>query len=139
MPNEASGAGWIYDQDQITVSMPPGAGQVSSVNALPRPFRWTLTKVSLIVKTVFAGAGATRTFNVRRGGPTGDVVATGVVTLAAGAAVGAVIDIPVTGGSADFLDAHNLTLEWPAAGAVAFTAGEIVVTLSTRKRTQQRN
>lgn len=139
MPNEASGAGWMFTPENIPIKMPPGTGQVSSVLSLPRGYRSTIIAVKLIVSVAFAGAGATRTFNVRRGSATGTVIATRTVALADGATVGTVLDVPVTGGSADFLDGDNLTIEWPTAGAVAFTAGEVTVVIITRKRTQQKN
>lgn len=139
MPNEASGAGFIYRQVPITVSLPPGTGQVSSVLSLPIGFRQTIIAVKTIVKVAATGAGATRTFNVRKGSASGTVVATATWVLADGATVGTVKDIPVTAAAADFLDADTLTIEWPTAGAVAFTAGEIEVVITTRQRVQQRN
>lgn len=139
MPNEASGAGWIFDQDQIAIKVPGGTAQVSSVLSLPRGFRHTITAVKLIVTVAFTGVGATRTFNVRRGSATGTVQATRTVALADGAAVGTVLDVPISSGQGEFLDGDNLTIEWPTAGAVAFTAGEVIVAITTRKRVQQRN
>lgn len=139
MPNEASGAGFQYNQDQFAIKVPAGTSQVSSVLSLPRAFRHTVIACKLIVTVAFAGAGATRTFNVRKGSATGTVVATRTVALADGATVGTVLDVPVTAAAADFLDGDNLTIEWPTAGAVAFTAGEVIVVLTRRQRTQQRN
>lgn len=137
MPREAAGAGWIYTTEYIPIDLPAGAGQVSSVLSLPRGFADIVRSVKLIVKKVATGAGATRTFNVRKGNATGTVIATGTYVLADGATVGAVKDIPVTAGNAARLDGDDLTIEWAAAGAVAFTAGEVIVAIKTRKRIQQ--
>ena len=139
MPREAAGNGYIYTQESHRIAIPGGTGQVSSILSLPQLRRFAIVAVKVITAIAGTGAGATRTFNVRRGSATGTVVATGTITLAGTAAVGVVQDIPVTGGSAEFIDSDNLTIEWPTAGAVAFTAGEILVVLTTRQHMQQRN
>ena len=139
MPREAAGAGYAYNQRVITIPLPAGAGQVSSVLSLPTGFGHTITAVKAVVAVVATGAGATRTLNVRKGSATGTVVATATYVLADGATVGTVKDIPVTAANADFLDADTLTIEWPTAGAVAFTAGQIELVITTRARIQQRN
>lgn len=139
MPRETSGSGFIFQQDQFAIPMPAGTGQVSSILNLPRGFLHTITAVKLIVAVAFTGAGASRTFNVRKGSATGTVVATRTVVLADGATVGTVLDVPVTAAAADFLDGDNLTVEWPTAGAVAFTAGQVTLVITRRQRQQQRN
>ena len=139
MPRETSGAGFIFEQEHIAINIPAGTGQVSSVLSLPRGFGATITAVKATVKVAATGAGASRTFNVRKGSATGTVVATATYVLADGATIGSVKDIPVTAAAADFLDADNLTIEWPTAGAVAFTAGELIISITSRKRIQQRN
>jgi hypothetical protein len=141
MPNEAAGAGWIYAADQYRVPFPPGTGQVNAVLSKPVGFRQTLMGVRIIAAAVAAGGGASRTFNVRKGSATGIVIATATVVLADLDALGEVKVIPVTGVGADieFLDGDTLSIEWATAGAVAFTAGEFIVEIATRKRVQQRN
>ena len=139
MPRETSGSGFNFTQDQFSIPMPAGTGQVSSINALPRNFLHSIIRVDAIVAVAFTGAGASRTFNVRKGGPTGTVVATRTIVLADGATVGAILNVPVTLAAADFLDADTLTVEWPTAGAVAFTAGQITLVITRRQRPQQRN
>lgn len=139
MPRETSGSGYIYAQESHAIPLPAGAGQVSSILSLPQARRFAITAVKIVTQVAATGAGATRTFNVRRGSATGTVAATGTVTLANQATVGAVLDIPVTPANAEFIDSNDLTIEWPTAGAVAFTAGSILVVLTTRQKTQQRN
>jgi hypothetical protein len=112
---------------------------VSSVLSLPRGYGCTIISVKAVVRVAATGAGASRTFNLRKGSATGTVVATATYVLADGATVGSVKDIPVTAAAADFLDGDNLTIEWPTAGAVAFTAGDLIIAITSRKRIQQRN
>jgi len=139
MPNEASGAGWIHDHKPITVSIPPGTAQVSSVLSLPMGFREAIVGIRAVVKVAATGAGASRVLNFRRGSASGTVIATTTYVLADGATVGSFKVIPMSAGDADFLDGDTLTIEWPTAGAVAFTAGELTFIIYTRKRVQQRN
>lgn len=139
MPRESSGSGFIYGQESHYIPLPAGAGQVSSILSLPQLRRFAVTAVKVVTAIAGTGAGATRTFNVRKGSATGTVVATGTVTLASQATVGVVLDIPVTAANGEFIDSNDLTIEWPTAGAVAFTAGAILVVLTTRQKTQQRN
>lgn len=139
MPREAAGAGHIFVTEHIPVTIPAGTGQVSSVLSLPRGYRSFVTAVKAIVKVAATGAGASRVLNVRKGSATGTVVATTTYVLADGATVGTVKDLPVTAGTEQFEDADTLTIEWPTAGAVAFTAGELILAITTRRRMQQRN
>jgi hypothetical protein len=115
---------------------------VSSVLSLPVPFGHTLIKISAVVAVVATGAGASRVLNIRKGSATGGILATTTYVLADGATVGTVKDIPVAPvapANADWLDADTLTIEWPTAGAVAFTAGQLEIVLTSRQRIQQRN
>ena len=141
MPREAAGAGYIYTKSQYRVPFPPGTGQVTSINLLPAFSAHALVSVNIIAATAATGAGASRTFNVRRGSATGTVVATGLVVLTDLDTLGKVKTIvPVTSsGVADFIDSDTITVEWATAGAVAFTAGEFIVELVVRRRLQQRN
>lgn len=139
MPRPAAGAGFVYGQESHRIAIPGGTAQVSSFLSLPQGRNFTIIAVKAVVAVVATGAGATRTFNVRKGNATGAVVATATYALADGATVGSVKDIPVTQANADFLDADTLTIEWPTAGAVAFTAGELNIVITTRQRLQQRN
>ena len=139
MPRESAGAGWVYATDQYRIPFPPGTGQVNAVLSKPIGFAMSITAVRIIAAAVAAGAGASRVFNVRKGSATGTVVATATVVLANLDALGEVVNIPVTTADADFLDADTLTIEWATAGAVAFTAGEFIVEIVSRKRLQQRN
>lgn len=129
--------GFAIVQESFAIPIPAGTGQVSSVLSLPRGFVASITKVSAVVRVVATGAGASRVLNIRKGSATGAVVATTTYVLADGATVGAVKDVPVTAANADFADADTLTIEWPTAGAVAFTAGELNLVITTRRRLQR--
>lgn len=120
-----------------TIPFPAGTGQVTSLLSFPLGFAGTIEKVSIYASVVAAGAGASRTFNVRKGTATGTVVATATVVLADLNTVGAAPkDIPVTAANASFVDADTLTIEWAAAGAVAFTAGTFHVAIRFRQKPQ---
>jgi hypothetical protein len=86
---------------------------------------------------VATGAGATRTLRVLKGAST--VVATGTITLAGMSDLGEQTALTVTDdhNTNRFDDAETLTIDSPAAGAVAFTAGEGMLTLVWRTRPQQ--
>lgn len=135
--------GFLRDLAQLTIPFPAGTGQVTSLLSLPLGFNGTVEKVSIYSSIVAAGAGASRTFNVRKGTASGIVIATATVVLADLNAVGAVKDIPVVTTSTngvpdrDFIDTDTLTIEWATAGAVAFTAGVFHVVVRTRQRAQR--
>jgi len=142
MPRESAGAGWIYGQEHFRIPIPAGTGQVSSLLSLPVLRGVTLIFIKAVVVVAATGASASRVLNIRRGNATGTVVATTTYVLADGATVGSFKDIPVTAGAAagaPFIDSDTLTVEWPTAGAVAFTAGELDLVLYTRQRLQQKN
>lgn len=122
----------------LTIPFPPGTGQVTSLLSVPLGFVGTVEKVSIYSSIVAAGAGASRTFNVRKGSATGAVVATATVVLADLNAIGAAVkDIPVTVANADFTDTDTLTIEWATAGAVAYTAGVFHVVVRYRQKPQR--
>lgn len=141
MPREASGAGFAYSKDQYRVPFPPGTGQVTSVNQVPINSQASLVAVNIVAAVAATGAGASRTFNVRKGSATGTVIATATVVLADLDTLGEVKAIApsTSSGVPDLIDSDVVTIEWAAAGAVAFTAGEFIVELVWRRRLQQRN
>jgi len=138
MPRSAP-FGFGRDQVVLTIPFPAGTGQVTSLLSLPLGFAATVEKVSIYSSVAATGAGASRTFNVRKGSATGTVMATATVVLADLSTVGAVKDIPVVAaaGVADFADADTLTIEWATAGAVAYTAGTFHVVVRTRQKAQR--
>ena len=123
----------------LTIPFPAGTGQVTSLLSLPLGFQGTIEKVSIYSSVAATGAGASRTFNVRKGTATGAVMATATVVLADLSTVGAIKDIPLTAVVADrdFGDADTLTIEWPTAGAVAYTAGVFHVVIRLRQKGQR--
>jgi hypothetical protein len=131
--------GFGRDLAALTIPFPAGTGQVTSLLSLPLGFQGTVEKVSIYSSVAATGAGASRTFNVRKGTATGTVMATATVVLADLSTVGAVKDIPITAVTLDrdFADADTLTLEWATAGAVAFTAGTFHVVIRVRDRMQR--
>lgn len=125
----------------LTIPFPAGTGQVTSLLSLPLGFAGEIEKVSVYSSIAATGAGASRTFNIRRGTASGTVMATATVVLADLSTVGVIKDIPVVAGgmplTASFVDADTLTIEWATAGAVAFTAGTFHVVIRVRDKSQK--
>ena len=121
----------------ITLPIPAGTALVENVTDLVGGFKFTLEKVVASVQIPGTGAGATRVLRVIKGAST--VAATGTITLAGTAAVGQQTLLTVTADDiANFFDdADTLTIDWPAAGAVAFTAGQLHLALVLRAQTQR--
>lgn len=131
--------GFSRDVQVHTIPFPAGTGQVSSLLSLPLGYAGTVEKVSIYSSIAATGAGASRTFNVRKGNATGTVMATGTVVLADLSTVGVpkVVAVSTVAGAADFADADTLTIEWATAGAVAFTAGTFHVAITVRSKAQR--
>jgi hypothetical protein len=124
----------------FTIPFPAGTAQVTSVLSFPLGFLGTVEKVTIYSSVAATGAGASRTFNVRKGTATGTVVATATVVLADLSTVGAIKNIPVVVaplGTPDLQDADVLTIEWATAGAVAYTAGTFHVAVQIRHKAQR--
>ena len=129
------GIGWVRSTDSIAITIPAGTATVAVVTALAAGFKRYLESAVAYVGVAGTGAGATRTLEVLKNGSV--VVATGTVTLAGTATPGAATALAVTDANAEFLDADTLTVDFPTAGAVAFTAGTLVLVLKWRTRPQQ--
>jgi hypothetical protein len=138
MPRNAP-YGFTRDVQVFTIPFPAATGQVTSLLSLPLGFSGTIERVAIYSSVVAAGAGASRTFNVRKGSATGTVMATATVVLADLNAVGTpkVVPVSTVAGAADFVDADTLTIEWATAGAVAFTGGTFHVVITTRQLGQR--
>jgi hypothetical protein len=129
--------GFTRDVIVLTIPFPAGTGQVTSILSLPLGFAGTVERAAIYASVVATGAGATRTLNIRKGIATGTVMATATVALADLNAVGNVKAVPAVAGAADFADADTLTIEWAAAGAVAYTAGTFHVAITVRQKAQR--
>lgn len=134
MPRKAI-YGFHRGQFNIYVPLPAGTGLVESVTDMVPGFDFVVEKVTAHVAIAGTGAGATRVLNILKGAST--VVATATVTLADTATVGVLKAFTTTAANAKFLDADTLSVEWPTAGAVAFTAGAIVLTVHYRSLPQR--
>jgi hypothetical protein len=138
MPRSAP-YGFTRDVIVLSIPFPAGTGQVTSLLSLPLGFAGRLERCAIYSSIAATGAGASRTFNVRKGSATGTVMATATVVLADLSTVGApkVIPVSTVAGAADFADADTLTLEWATAGAVAYTAGTFHVVATIRQLAQR--
>lgn len=137
MPRETAGAGFIRTQCNIRFPIGAGAGLIEYQTDAILGHGFTVEKVEGFVVVAGTGAGATRLFRVLKGAAT--VVASATVALADTATVGAKVPaFTIVTADADFLDASTLTVDSPAAGAVAYTAGELALVITLRQRTQQR-
>jgi hypothetical protein len=136
MPREGQN-GWIRSTTGLYIPIPGGTSAVEALTDLTQTYRQMLETAVAVVTVAGTGSGANRTIRVLKG--TGTVVATGTLTLANTATVGAKVALTVTddGATNAFEDDDVLTVDFPAAGAVAFTAGAINLLLGWRTRPQQ--
>jgi len=135
MPREAI-YGFIRGQFNIPCNFPAGTGLIESLTDYVPGFGFVIEKVSIVVDTVGTGTSASRAFRVTKN--TSDVAASVTYLLADSTPVGK--SVPVTlGALADrtFDDDDTLSIEWLAAGAVAFTAGRFHVVIQYRQRAQK--
>lgn len=123
----------------FTIPFPAGTGQVTSLLSFPLGFQGSVEKVTIYSSIAATGAGASRTFNIRKGTAAGAIMATATVVLADLQTPGVIKDVPITAVALDrdFIDADTLTIEWPTAGAVAFTAGTFHVAVRIRDKGQR--
>jgi len=135
MPREASGAGWIRGQIALYFPIPAGTGAVEVLTDLIPAFKFYIEKVTAVVLVAATGSSASRVCNVVKDAST--VVATTTYVLADGATVGAIKAFTVTPANAEFLDGSKLSVEFPTAGASAFTAGSLMLLIQYRTRPQQ--
>jgi hypothetical protein len=137
MPREGRW-GWTRTGFGIYIPLPSGTGAVEVVTDAVLGYITFLEKVFATVAVAGTGSGASRVVNVLKGAST--VMATHTLVLAEVGTVGAVVPFTVTddGGTNMLEDADTLTVEFPTAGAVAFTAGAINLYLGFRTRPQQK-
>jgi hypothetical protein len=127
---------WARMPLSIYAPIPAGTGAVEAVTDLVPGFAFQVEKATVAVAVAGTGAGANRTIRVLKGAST--VVATGTLTLANAGTVGALVELTVTddGAANAFEDADVLTVDFPSAGAVAFSAGAIMLILVLRAKPQ---
>lgn len=138
MPREAGGPGaWIRTVENYLINIPAGTGAAEFLTDLVPGFRRFLEVARFTVTTAGVGSGASRTLRVLKGAST--VVATGTLTEAGTSDLGEQTGLVVTddGSTNMFDDGDLLSIDTPAAGAVAFSAGAGILTLVWRTRPQQ--
>lgn len=133
MPRKAP-YGWVRSHLNLYIPIPGGTGAADVVTAFLAGFGFIVEKVRAYTAIAGTGAGATRTIRVLKGTT---VVATGTVTLAGTATVGSETSLAVTAADAEFVDVSTLTVDFPAAGAVAFTAGALNLVIHVRQQNQR--
>ena len=129
--------GFVRGQFNIPCNFPAGTALVESLTDYTPGFGFVIEKVSIVVDTVGTGAGASRAFRVTKNASTSAAAVTYV--LADSTPVGKAV--PVTLGTEEdrtFDDDDTLSIEWLAAGAVAFTAGRFHVVIQYRQRPQRK-
>lgn len=128
--------GFIRGQINIACNFPAGTALVESLTDFLPGFGFVVEKVSIAVDTAGGGAGASRAFRVTKNAST--EVATTTYVLADSATVGAVKNCTLgTEENRTFRDTDTLSIEWLAAGAVAFTGGRFNVIVQFRQRPQR--
>lgn len=119
----------------LYIPLPTGTTLVEALTDIVPGFGFTIEKVTAVVSTPGTGAGASRVFRIVKGAAT--VAATTTLVLADTATFGAIKPLTVTPANADFGDTDTLTVDFPAAGAVAFTAGAVNLLIQYRTRAQR--
>lgn len=120
----------------FSVNFPAGTGLVEAATDAVLGHNYILEKAFIVTDTVATGAGASRVLQITKGAST--VAATRTFVLADGTPVGKSVDFTNgTEAARTFGDADTLTIEWIAAGAVAFTAGRFTIFLVVRQLPQK--
>jgi hypothetical protein len=135
MPRPAA-YGFVRGQFNFAANFPAGTGLIESLTDFVPGFAFVIEKVSVVVDTVGAGAGASRALRITKN--TSDSAASRTYVLADSTPVGKSVDLTL-GTEADrtFDDDDALSIEWLAAGAVAYTAGRFVIVIQYRTRPQR--
>jgi hypothetical protein len=132
MPREA-----IYGVQRgalnVYIPIPAGAGAAEIITDWLGAYGRTIESAKAYVAIAGTGAGATRALRILKGAST--VVATGTVTLANTATLGAEIALTVTAADATFDDDDVLTVDFAA--GTAFTAGALNLVITFRERPQR--
>lgn len=129
------GLGPLRIEKNIYIPIPTGTAAVEVVTDWVGGFKYTVESVKAYVAVAGTGVGASRVFRVVKGAST--VVATATLVLADTATVGAEKVFTVTAADATFGDADKLTVDFPTAGAVAYTAGAVNLTIVYRQHPQR--
>ena len=113
------------------------AGAVTFVNGFSVGFWASLERAFLQVVAAGAGAGATQTFRVRKGGPTGTIIATITATLA-NQTLGASIEATVTETNTSEISPNDTISITKDAGGTVFTTFDANLVLVFRQAPQTR-
>ena len=128
--------GWHRGQFNFAANFPAGTGLIESLTDFVAGFQYIIEKVSVVVDTVGAGAGGSRALQITKGAST--VAASRTYVLADSTPVGKSVDLTLgTEAARTFNDTDTLSIEWLAAGAVAYTAGRFVVVVQYRAKPQR--
>jgi len=128
--------GFARHQISISANFPAGTGLVEALTDLVPGFAFVIERVSIIVDTAATGAGASRSLRITKGAST--VAASTTYVLADGATVGTFKALTLgTEEDRTFSDTDTLSVEWLAAGAVAFTAGRFQILIQGRQKLQR--
>lgn len=128
--------GFTRGQFNIACNFPAGTGLVEALTDFTPGFAFVIEKVSVVVDTVATGAGASRALQITKG--TATVAASRTYVLADGTPVGKSVDLTLgTEAARTFGDTDTLSVEFLAAGAVAYTAGRFVVLIQYRQKPQR--
>lgn len=127
--------GWVRGKFNLYIPIPAGAGAVELVTDFTPGYQGVIEKVEAFVAIVGAGAGATRLFRVVKGAST--VMASKTIALADTDTLGERNAFTVVAADAGFSDTDTLTVDTPATGAVAYTAGALNLIIQYRQRPQR--
>jgi hypothetical protein len=128
----ASPAGWTRTPINLYFPLPAGTGAVEVITDLVLGYMYEIESAYITTQVAGTGTSASRVINILKGAST--VAATYTLLLANTATVGQQVALTVTPANAHFEETDTLTVEFPTAGAVAFTAGAIILTIVLRTK-----
>ena len=126
--------GWVRGEKNVYIPLPAGTTAAEIVTDWVGGFDYLIESAKAYVADVGVGIGASRTLRVLKGAST--VAATGTVTEAGTATLGAETALTVTAANAEFSDSDKLTVDF-ASGGTAFTAGALNLCIVYRQRPQR--
>jgi hypothetical protein len=118
-----------------------GTGAITLVDSLPLGYLGSIEKITFVSGSIATGAGGTQTYKVRKGGPTGTVVATLTLALADVNAVGKFKSalVAAADNEAARLSKDTDTISFTRdAGGTAYTKFEGTFYLTLRQKPQAR-
>jgi len=128
---------WVKGELNFAITLPGGTSDAEGVTDHVPGFPFIVESVKAYFTVAATGTSATRVCNVVRTNVSTDAtVATATIALADGDTLGEEKAFTI-GGATEFYETSKLSVMFPTAGAVAFTAGVINLCIVYRTRVQE--